>query len=194
MADPYVYPDTDVLINKEGIREREALETFERLMTLQRMREGIPAVDLSAAGYREIHRHLFQDVYAWAGEDRTINIAKGGTMFCLAPHIAAQLERRFAALRAENGLKGLTAEAFAARAAEHICELNAIHPFREGNGRALRAFLEVLGERAGHPADLQRIGPDAWNDASVRSFRDGDYEPMRRLIAAAITRHPGARP
>jgi cell filamentation protein len=155
-------------------------------MTLQRMREGVPAVELSAAGYRKIHRHLFQDVYLWAGKDRTVNIAKGGTMFCLAPHVGRQLAQRFAALRAERGLKGLTPEEFSERAAEHISELNAIHPFREGNGRTLRAFLERLGERAGHSVDLRRIEPAAWNDASVRGFRDGDDAPMRQVIANAL--------
>jgi fido (protein-threonine AMPylation protein) len=83
-------------------------------------------------------------------------LAKGGSLFCLVPHIAGQMAQRFAAIRAENGLRGLPREAFAARAAEHLCEINAIHPFREGNGRTLRVFLVCLAEAAGHHAALER--------------------------------------
>jgi cell filamentation protein len=182
MADPYVYPGTDVLINKESIRDQDELDAFERTMTLQRMSERLPKTELSAAGYREIHRHLFQDVYDWAGQDRTVNITKNGDTFCLVPHIAAQIEQRFVAIRAENGLKGLTREEFSARAAEHICEINAIHPFREGNGRTQRAFLAHLAEQAGHHVQLQRVDPHAWNEASIGSFREGNYNVMRQVI------------
>jgi cell filamentation protein len=182
MADPYVYPGTDTLINKESIRDREELERFEQLMTANRMETLPPGIPLTADGYRQIHRYIFQDVYGWAGQDRTVNIAKGGDMFCFAPHITAQMEQRFAAVQAENGLKDLTREEFADRAAEHICELNAIHPFREGNGRTQRAFLQRLAEEAGHKVELQRIDPKAWNAASISSFRQASYDTMRQVI------------
>jgi len=186
MADPYVYPGTDVLINKENIRDHEQLEAFERVMTANRM-ETLPAgIPLTADGYRQIHRYIFQDVYDWAGRDRSVNISKGGDPFCFAPFIAGQLEQRFAIIQAEDGLKGLAPEEFAARAAEHICELNAIHPFREGNGRTQRAFLERLAEHAGHPIALERIDPAVWIEASIRSFRQGDYSPMRAVIAGLM--------
>jgi cell filamentation protein len=61
----------------------------------------------------------------------------------------------------EDNLRGLTREQFAARAAEHMCELNTIHPFLDGNGRTQRAFLEMLAKQAGHDIDLARIDPDA---------------------------------
>jgi cell filamentation protein len=186
MDDPYVYPGTDTLINKENIRDREALETFERLMTANRM-ETLPAgIPLTANGYRQIHRSIFQDVYHWAGRHRTVNIAKGSAMFCLAPHIAAQMQQRFAAIQAENNLKGLIGEEFARRAAEHICEINAIHPFRDGNGRTQRTFLERLAREAGHMIALERIDPQTWNVASISSFQEATYDAMRQLILAAL--------
>jgi cell filamentation protein len=61
-----------------------------------------------------------------------------------------------------------------------------IHPFREGNGRTQRAFLEVLAERARHPVDLRRITPEIWHQASVLGFHKGNYEPMRNLILEAL--------
>jgi cell filamentation protein len=186
MTDPYVYSGTEVLINKEGIRDQGELEAFERVMTAARL-EMLPAmVPLTEDGYRQLHRHIFQDVYDWAGEYRTVNIAKGGHMFCLVPYIADQLRQRFATIQAESGLALSSRKEFVGRAAEHISELNAIHPFREGNGRTVRAFLECLANHAGHNVMLQHIDPDAWADASIRGFRDADYEPMRRVIDSAL--------
>jgi cell filamentation protein len=186
MVDPYFYPGTDILINKEDILDWEELDAFERVMTASRMETLPPGIPLTANGYRQLHRYIFQDVYEWAGQDRTVNIAKGDDLFCLVPYIAAQMARRFAIIRAENSLKGLTSEEFARRAAEHVCELNAIHPFREGNGRTQRCFLERLAEAAGHPMDLARIEPQAWNNASIRSFRQADYEAMRQVILETV--------
>jgi cell filamentation protein len=96
------------------------------------------------------------------------------------------MDKRFAAINAEDNLRGLTAEQFAARAAEHSCELNAIHPFLDGNGRTQRAFLEVLAKQAGHRIDLARINPEAWNEAAKVSYYAQDYGPMRDIIAGAL--------
>jgi len=186
MTDPYVYPGTDVLRNKENIRDADELSAFERVATANRMETLPDNVPITADGYRGIHRYIFQDVYDWAGNDRIVDIAKGDELFCLAAYIDQELERRFEAIRTENALRGLTAEEFAARAANHISELNAIHPFREGNGRTQRAFLVVLGQQAGHEIDIARIDPQAWNDASRQSFRTGDAGPLRDVIADAM--------
>jgi cell filamentation protein len=186
MTDPYVYSGTGVLINKESIRDQGELETFERVMTAARL-EALPTMSpLTEDSYRQLHRHILQDVYEWAGEYRTVNIAKGGHMFCLVPYIADQVRQRFATIQAEGGLALSSREDFVSRAAEHISELNAIHPFRDGNGRTLRAFLEGLADHAGYCAAVERIDPDAWIDASIRGFRDGEYEPTRRVIDSAV--------
>jgi len=180
--DPSVYPGTGTLVNLLDIRDRDELEGYERLLTANRLETLLRRFALTPSGYRQIHRYLFQDVYAWAGRYRTVNIAKGNDMFCLVPHIAAQMEQRFAMIRAENGLKALDRQTFAIRAAEHACELNAIHPFREGNGRTLRAFLEVLADQAGHRFDLHLIDPVAWNEASIAGFRHAAYGEMERVL------------
>ncbi len=188
MTDLYLYEDTDVLRNKADIRHRWLLEKFERLHTGDRILTLPADIPVSADGYRQIHQHIFQDVYEWAGQDRAVDIAKNNELFCLAPYVKEQLEDRFNAIQQENNLRGLNPEQFADRAAEHICELNAIHPFREGNGRTQRAFLEVLGRHAGHEIDLARIEPGPWNEASIESFRSGDYSRMRDVIAIALVR------
>ncbi len=186
MTDPYVYPGTGVLRNKENIRDARELEAFERIATANRMETLPDDTPITAEGYREIHRYIFQDVYDWAGKTRTVDLAKNDDLFCLAAYVDQELAKRFEAIRTEGGLRGLSAESFAARAADHISELNAIHPFREGNGRTQRAFLFVLGRQAGHEVDIVRIDPQAWNDASRESFRTGESRPVRDVIVGAI--------
>jgi cell filamentation protein len=188
MDDPYVYPGSEILIKKLGIRDAGQLKKFERRAFVIRAETLPNDIPLTADGYRRIHRHLFQDVYHWAGQDRTVDIAKSNSYFCRAVYIGRELEKRFEAIRAENYLRGLDADEFAASAAEHLSELNAIHPFREGNGRTLRPFLTLLAEAAGHGIDLTRIDPDPWNEASRESFRTADARVMRAVIAGAVTR------
>ena len=185
MQHPYCYPGTDVYQNKEDIRDSEDLEAFERHQGLSRL-ESLPHdIPMTPDGYQEIHRYLLQDVYDWAGQIRDIDISRTGP-FCRHEYIEVEMDKRFAALSAENDLRGLDTSTFAERAAEHIGELNAIHPFVDGNGRTLRAFLEILGEQAGHEVDLVRIDPDRWNHASAVSFHSADNSLLSEIISEAI--------
>jgi cell filamentation protein len=186
MIDPYLYPGTDILRNKENIRDARELEAFERTTTANRLETLPHDIPITAEGYREIHRYIFQDVYDWAGQERTVDIAKSDDLFCLARYIDQELGKRFEAIRAEGFLRGLGAEQFATLAAEQLSELNAIHPFREGNGRTQRAFLFLLGRQAGHEVRLEAIDPRTWNEASREGFRSGDATALRKVIADAI--------
>jgi cell filamentation protein len=185
MQHPYCYPGTDVLRNKENIRDNDELEQFERAASARRL-EALPHnLPITVAGFREIHRYMLQDVYDWAGEYRTVDTGRTGP-FCKAEYISRHMDARFAAINAENNLRGLAPDAFAARAAEHICELNAIHCFLDGNGRTQRAFLEILAARAGHEIDLALIDPKAWNAASAKGYHTQDYGPLHKVIAGAL--------
>src|ERR1700733_4021369 len=114
MDHPYCYPGTNVYRNKLDIRDSEALERFERLESANRM-ETLPRdISISAEGYCAVHRYIFQNVYDWAGKYRTVTTGRTGP-FCKAEFIAAEMDKRFAAINAEDDLRGLTADQFAAR-------------------------------------------------------------------------------
>ena len=185
-ADPYCYPGTTVLINRPGLRDPVALSAFEAEMVSQRFREPLPPGRLSARHYCAIHRHLFQDVFDWAGRIRTVRIAKQGSAFCYPEHIEREMRRLFADLARQKQFRGLKSADFAARSAHCLAELNAIHPFREGNGRAQLSFLVALAHRAGHPLDAERLEPTEMLRVMIRSF-SGDERPLaeaiRRLMA-----------
>ena len=145
--DPYCYPGTGVLKNRLDLRTQAELDAFEAAITTQRADEPLPAGQFDADHYRAIHHHLFQDVYDWAGQIRSVRIMKGGNTFCFPENIDAQMRRAFAELARANQLRDLDSESFAVKAAHFIAELNAIHPFREGNGRTQSVFLGQLADR-----------------------------------------------
>ncbi len=184
--DPYCYPCSTVLKNRADLRDEGALDEFEGAMTFARASEPLPAGRFSVSHYRAVHRHLFQDVYSWAGRFRTVRLTKGTSTFCYPEHIAREMQRLFSWLKKEHLLHDRTAATFAAGAAHFLAELNAIHPFREGNGRTQFTFLALLAEHAGHPLDLDRLNADTALDAMMQSFT-GEEQPLRVLIEGLVS-------
>jgi cell filamentation protein len=128
-------------------------------MTTQRADEPLPSGGFSASHYRAIHHHLFQDVYRWAGRYRIVRISRGGSAFCYPENIEREMQRLFRGLARKRYLKTRTRKEFVAGATAFLAQLNAIHPFREGNGRSQTTFLVLLADYAGHPLDLDRLKP-----------------------------------
>jgi cell filamentation protein len=183
--DPYCYPNSSVLKNRADARSPEVLETFELRATTLRSNESVPNGKFDPAHYRAIHRHLFQDVYEWAGEYRTIRIAKGNTMFCYPEYIGEQMDVLFACLRETPFTSGASREEFITAAASFLADLNAIHPFREGNGRTQLTFLFLLGERSEVSLDMTRIRPQEMLAAMIASF-DGKLEALEAEIGLLV--------
>jgi cell filamentation protein len=182
---PYCYLGTSTLKNKLGLQDFDALEAFEHESVSAKGEETLPSGSFDTAHYRAIHRHLFDAVYDWAGEYRTVRIAKPGAMFCYPEHIAGQMDSLFASLQGPPFTSGESASAFVKAAAGFLAELNAIHPFREGNGRTQLTFLFLLGERAGHPLDMARVRAEPMMAAMVGGF-DGDYAGLEAEIALLV--------
>ncbi len=177
MSDPYADPTTGVLFNRLGLTEAEALDQAERLFVASRIRDGVPRGDFDLDHLCGIHRHLFQDVYDWAGELRTVEIEKGDTAFMPAPLIRRGMEDVHWRLVDADHLSGLEPDAFATAAADILADINHVHPFREGNGRVQLQFFGQLAEVAGHEVDLARLDRATWLDASIASHTR-DLTPM----------------
>jgi cell filamentation protein len=184
-SDPYIYPGTNVLRNLRDLTDPELLARLEARQTHRRIAE---LVDTPLAGrfdiahLKAIHRHIFQDVYEWAGQFRTVNISKGGHLFGLAAFLEPALRQILEKLSFENYLVGLDAVAFAGRAAWLLGELNAAHPFREGNGRTQREFIRQVAVNAGHYIDWRATTPEKMTKASQSSHVRGDTSLFTRLL------------
>jgi len=183
--DPYTYENSTVLVNKLDLREQTELDAFEAEISSARAEEPLPDGNLDFAHYKAVHHHLFQDVYEWAGNPRTVRIFKGGNPFCFPENIENQATKLFGELRAENFLRGRSAAIFADKAAHFLAELNVIHAFREGNGRSQLTFFALLADHAGHPIDLDELDPNEMLDAMIASF-DGNEEKLATVIKALI--------
>jgi cell filamentation protein len=185
VEDSYCYPGTAVLINKLGLRDQAALSEFELEISNQRATEPLPTGLFSPSHYLAIHKHLFQDVYDWAGKVRTVRISKGGNPFCFPENIEGEMKSLFGDLAEARHFQGLSANDFAKKAAHFLAELNAIHPFREGNGRTQLTFLTLLADRAGHPLHMEKLDEKAVFEAIVESFR-GEEAALQSVIAGLV--------
>jgi cell filamentation protein len=190
--DPYVYRGTSVLRNLRDIRDAGILNEFEAEATSRRLLQ-LEQKPLSGAfdsrHLQAIHYCIFRDVYEWAGEFRTVNISKGGDTFAFYEHIASSLAGALAGLRRESNLQGADAELFARRGAYYLGEINAIHPFREGNGRAQREFVRQLGIPNGLLLDWKRVSREQMIEASRRSLRV-DNTGLEDALKSALDNEP----
>lgn len=182
----YCYPpDYAVLKNRLGLRDSKALDRAERRLVYLRQAEDIPTGDFDLAHLRAIHRHLFQDVFDWAGQIRTVEISKGGSQFQFMRYIETGMADVHRRIKTHDYLRNLDPDEFADLAAEILGDINYVHPFREGNGRTQVLFIKQLAERAGHDLDLTKIRPDAWMHAS-REAHQANYQPLRQCLRETI--------
>lgn len=188
MADSiYCYPESNVLVNKLNIRDLEKLHTIERKLTNLRVMELIENPiygDFDLLHLQSIHYYIFQDIYEWAGKVRTVDIAKGN-MFCKVQFIYDQAKDIFNGLRKEKFLIDYNKDDFIKKIAYYFSEINALHPFREGNGRTQREFIRLLAAYNGYKIKFTNITPDEMIKASEESFMC-DYRLMEKLFYNCI--------
>jgi cell filamentation protein len=188
-TDPYTYPATNVLRNLRDIRDPEILARFEAEATVLRIAELIHRPILGrfdVVHLKAIHRHIFQDVYWWAGQFRTVNFSKGGHVFGAAAFLEVALNDVLRKLIREKGAMGIDPESFLTRAGFYLGEINAAHPFREGNGRTQREFIRELGLQLGFSIDWSRVSRDQMIAASRESARTGNSTGLAAVIRACL--------
>ncbi|WP_243429846.1 Fic/DOC family protein [Acetobacter sacchari] len=178
--DPYTYPGTDILTNTRGYQDRTRLAVFEYAMYLKRSLS-MPLVTDTPAKYRELHRHLFQDVYDWAGKYRASDLAVDGRSGVSPDRVPLAVTERFHQLEAMDGLRNLSADRFARAAATHIAGLQEILPFRHGNHQVSLLHMAQLARNAGHEFELSRLDQDLWTRASLKAGNNDE-----RLMTHAI--------
>lgn len=181
--DPYTYENSTVL--KLNLRDQAELDDFEAEITSARAGEPLPEGNLDFAHFCAVHHHLLQDVFGRAGIPRTVRISKQGSAFCFPGHIEAQATKLFSDLKAKKYLEKLPPDEFAGNASHFLAELNAIHAFREGNGRTQLTFFALLADRAGQTLDLEKLEPDAMLNAMIASF-SGDESELVTVIRGLV--------
>lgn len=172
--DKYVYINSEVLKNKFNITDEKELARKERTKSSIRLLEILDGEakikhTFDLEHLQKIHKYLFQDIYTWAGKIRDVDIAKGDTLFCKAINIDNFSKEIFSKLQKENFFKGITKkEELVEKLASLFLDINALHPFREGNGRTQREFVRELAEERGYNLDFKNISKEEMIELSIR--------------------------
>lgn len=206
----YTYPNLsgdpdriDVLKNRWGVETLSELRVKEYRATAVRMLEIAegdgPKGNFDKAHLKAIHGYIFQDVYEWAGHTRNETpvvdgqsvepiggLSKGGTSFLRGSRIELGLDEALKPIRDPQALRTATPEQFAERAGQVLAELNYVHPFREGNGRAQEVFISELGRHYGHEIDFSVISKPRMTDASIETTNNPSSDAMRHVVQDAL--------
>ena len=184
----YTDPRTGLLRNLQGITDPDVLLFVESSTVTKRLHELYekPIKIKSIDSLFDIHRHLFQDIYTWAGKKRTVEIIKDGKQFFPTSHFdnafryVDQLIAEFNKSRKDN--KMLLAE----KLADILDNLNYLHPFREGNGRTQREFLRLLALEQGLTLNLNPPDNKSVYERYMKGTIESDVKTLTELIYELI--------
>ncbi|MGI9001097.1 MAG: Fic/DOC family protein [Pseudonocardia sp.] len=190
MTDPYCWPDTDCLRNKLDIRDAVELREIESRIVSARdvelVRMTLPG-EYNLEHLKRFHARLFGDVYDWAGETRAVNVHKSGTTFAAWQIVDEYTSSILGQLEFDSYLIGRRRGPFIERLAYYYSELNAVHPFRESNGRTQRAFLRQLAAAAGWRVDWSSLSTELNIAISSESFHSADTATVQRAFTPLIS-------
>lgn len=178
------YEGTSVLINKLDIRDEMTLSEVESIITTTKISvllgeryEG----GFTAAHYCDIHRAIFEDLYEWAGKIREVELSKKGTHFHSPKGLERDLGLLFEYLNSQGCFMNEPMEQFAEHLAELYNDINLLHPFREGNGRAQRVLITQIAKRAGYDIDFTLVDRDRMMIATIYAAQ-GVLDQLKELF------------
>ena len=186
----YCYPDTSILINKLDIHDKTLLlqaETRLASIRLYQLQEKPIRGNFDYDHLCSIHRHIFKDLYDWAGKPRTVNIAKTN-LFCLVQFMPCYAGSIFPAYYNDCMHTKNNPEEFIHAFTNHYADLNALHPFREGNGRSQREFARELCLKCGYAFDLRHTNHAEMLAASIESLDKGSNASLEGIFRKCITK------
>ncbi|WP_024788001.1 MULTISPECIES: Fic/DOC family protein [unclassified Lebetimonas] len=185
------YSNTSIPKNKLDIKDENELIKIEHLLLLESYEKFAKKLDVELDEYffKNLHKKTFQDLYEWAGVYRDVDIAKGDTLFCRGIYVTQEMKKIFAKLKKDKYLKNLDKETFAHKLAYYKCELIAIHPFLELNGRIIRFFIDILSINAGYDViDYANITEEEYIKCAIECVQNANYDCFEEIIKSSINK------
>lgn len=174
------YPETRCLVNTFGIKDKTRLRYVEHFFVAVRTAEMFLSpieMPFTFGGLKAVHEKLFSDIYPSAGMIRTKEASKRKD-FCLPDRIQSFSHEIFSRLESQDYLKKASdVDELANDLAFYMGEIEALHPFRDGNGRAMRFFINRLVNEAGFMFSWAQADSDRMLEASIAAI-DGDYQGL----------------
>lgn len=184
----YTDPITGILKNLQGITDPDVLLFVESSAVTKRLQQlyDNPIEIKDSNSLLVIHHYLFQDVYAWAGKVRTVNIYKDGKPFFNGERFSMGFQYIDTLINDYRNIEKLNKEALASKLSEILDNVNFLHPFREGNGRTQREFLRLLALEKGLTLNLNPPDNKDVYDKYMKGTIEGDLKILTELILESI--------
>ena len=186
--DVYKYPGEEVLRNKFDCHdelELQKLEAYSTAGNLFYLQLNPIEGNFDFEHLKAIHYFIFQDIYDWAGEIRTVDIGKNN-IFCRVQFIDSYAKEVFSDYYSSCYTAKSNRNEFLQTFATHYADLNALHPFREGNGRSQREFARELCLKCGYIFDLTQTNQKEMLEASIESFNTFSNEKLLNIFKKCI--------
>lgn len=188
----FVDTESEVLRNLLGIEDSQVLADAENDLVEFRTAElreqpGLVRRTFDLPHLQALHRQLFQDVYEWAGDLRTVGLAKGGGESFVPPDdIWRPVDHVVQRIRESDYLRALDEDRIAHEVAYLYDYLNFAHPFREGNGRTQREYFGQLLAESERSFDWQLIEMSQLHHACHVARNNGDLEPLAAVVRTVL--------
>ncbi len=184
----YTDPTTGLLRNLQDITDPDVLLFVESVTVTKRLKElyenpikikGVESLFL-------IHKYLFQDIYAWAGKKRTVEISKDGKQFFPTTHFDNAFGYIDTLITEFKGIHRDNKRRLAEKLAEILDNVNYLHPFREGNGRTQREFLRLLANEKGLTLNINPPDNTSVYERYMKGTIESDVPTLTELIFELI--------
>lgn len=185
----YIDSTTGILKNLQDITDPEVLIFVESSTVTKRLNElyETPIKIIGIESIFIIHQHLFQDIYVWAGQKRTVDISKDGKQFFPISNFDSALSYIDQLINEYNEIPKNDFANLSEKLAELLDSINYLHPFREGNGRAQREFLRLLAQEKGLTLNLNPPDSKSVYERYMKGTIESDIQTLTELIYALIT-------
>ena len=192
----FYYDNSDVPVNKFDIKDAQTIHEIEKELLEEAysifFNELNEETLFNEAYFVSLHKRTFESLYDWAGLYRGFNMTKGESRFCQGEFIKSSSHKIFEELKADNYLKEcelLPKSTFAKKLAYYKCELNALHPFYELNGRITRMFIDMIAAYNGYKfIDYSNISPKEYIDAAIACVQFADNASLEKIIFNGLSR------
>lgn len=190
------YDNSDIPFNKFDIKDAQTIHEIEKELLEEAysifFNELNEETLFDEAYFISLHKRTFESLYDWAGLYRDFNMIKGESRFCQGEFIKSSSHKIFEELKDDNYLKEyelLPKSAFAKKLAYYKCELNALHPFYELNGRITRMFIDMIAAYNGYKfIDYSNISPKEYIDAAIACVQFADSASLEQIIFNGLSK------
>lgn len=192
----FYYKNSDVPINKFDIKDTQTIHEIEKELLEEAYTVFFNELDentrFDEAYFISLHKRTFESLYEWAGLYRDFNMAKGESRFCQGEFVKSSSQKIFEELKSDNYLKNYESHPkseFAKKLAYYKCELNALHPFYELNGRITRMFIDMIAAYNGYKfIDYSHISPKQYIDSAIECVQFADTASLEKIIFNGLSK------